>query len=181
MIQIIKYPNGGNPSNAFPMMGSSNAQNRPYIIIGAGGSAGAWTWSINNWNGGGGDYVTNAKGNNVVSPVHVADGNIHCLLMHWGDQASQGLIFDIDGYPLIPDNSSFTVTDNANDWSFGAQVMIFLDRISGINAKFTNNNTVHRYGLAWAPTASRNTITHAQSRALAQKMMAAYGVTDLTP
>lgn len=177
LIQIIQYPDGGSPTNAYPMMWSTSTSNRPYVRVGGAGLE----WVINGWNGGSSDEIQNAEGDNVDTPVHVADGDIHCILMHWGDQASEGLILDMDGFPLIPNNTSISVADQPVAPFFGTQVANFLDRQDTKNATYTNNNTVHRYGLAWLPVASRNTVTHAQSRSLARAMMAAYGVTDLTP
>ena len=143
-------------------------QNRPFFKFKA-AVGGKRTWQFLN-GGGSADDTSSSDGNNVGATSDIADGEWHCLLIHHSSQAAEGLIIDLDGERLIPDNTSYIQGDGraAESW------FTLGDVISTPNG--VNRAALDYSAMVWGT--DENVNTHAETRAIAEAMMVTYGITS---
>lgn len=175
MLMVFRFPNGvGNPER-YLFGHETGVADRPFVKFNSSGVFG--NWELRGSGGGSGDIITQGEGVNIQTTVNVTDGNWHCLLIHWSDQANEGTIMDLDGQQLIGDNTLFS---SVADFDVGGFVYDgFWNLAPTFNAgsgAFTSPEDCDYAALACG---NHNVNTHAQSREVAAALMARYGITNL--
>lgn len=166
-LQAFKFPYVESVTQGYVFMGSDFGQPRPYVLFNS--ITGGWT--VQTSGGGSADLTKHTEGNNIAATNNPLDGNWHVFLFHHNTSANEGLIFELDGEVLIPDNSSYSQNDPGGH--FGPTTL----RSIHDNVGASNLNTLDIGDFAF-PKAANDT-THAQTRELAEAMMGVYGITSL--
>lgn len=166
-LYVFRVSDVVNAASAYIFGGNNSFTNRPTFFFDQTGAVNGWTYDSPG--GGVNNILTEVETGCIVSAADPLDGGWHCLLLHHGDNASEGLLIELDG-EMIADPALITHDDVGAIGSW--QGLAAASNISGNNIN-TNDYRAVSYG------PSSNGATHAQSREMASALMAKYGITEL--
>lgn len=143
---------------------------RPFVRLDLGAfPLGQWGITVGQ---NGTDVISDADGQTFT--IDPRDGNWHVAAVHWGSapaSGGEGIIFDLDGYPLLfPD-----IDEGNGPIAFNSFFSLDLNNQAGTSYTAPFDHDIG--ALAWGK--NKDTITHAQTRAVAAALMERYGVTNL--